>query len=155
MKILCGKLALPFIIFFALTSTAHSAETFGDPISISHSQSMSIEKAIQFYEHDVSKDKKPALITAQVISICETKGCWMGLETEAEDIRVTFKNYGFFVPPTLVGKTVDIQGTIKKVTLSLKDTKHYVKDAGGDPETVTEPKIEYQIIATGVQIHKD
>lgn len=134
------------------SSALSAADTdFGESISINSSQSLSIEQAIEQFENQ--KNSSSLLITAKVKSICVVKGCWMGLEHSSDEVRVTFKNYGFFVPPSLVGKKVDIQGEIKKVTLSLKDTKHFIKDAGGDPETVTEPRVEYQIIATGVRLH--
>jgi hypothetical protein len=75
----------------------------------------------------------------------------MALTGAGEDVRVTFKDYGFFVPSSIIGKTVLVEGTLEKVVMSLEDTKHYVKDAGGDPSTVTQPRTEYRIVATGVQ----
>lgn len=65
---------------------------------------------------------------------------------------MTFKDYAFFVPSTLIGKTVLAQGELKKVTMTLEETKHYVKDAGGDPATVTQPRVHYELVASGVQV---
>ena len=65
---------------------------------------------------------------------------------------MTFKDYAFFVPPTLMGKTVLAQGELKKVAMTLEETKHYVKDAGGDPATVTEPRAHYELTASGVLV---
>ncbi|MGI1678786.1 MAG: DUF4920 domain-containing protein [Cellvibrionaceae bacterium] len=152
-------LALSSAIFFflALSPAVFSNDYFGEPITLESTKMIKLEEAIDVFEKQSGENtkQKSVLITAKVNSICEAKGCWMGLKIESGDVRVTFKNYGFFVPPTLVGQNVDIQGTITKVTLSLKDTKHYVKDSGGDPDTITEPQVEYQIIATGVRIHQD
>jgi hypothetical protein len=100
-------------------------------------------------------DSKPAadvLIESKVDKVCVVKGCWMALTNATDDVRVTFKDYGFFVPGSIIGKTVLVEGKLEKVVMSLEDTKHYVKDAGGDPSTVTAPRTEYRIVANGVQV---
>ena len=101
-------------------------------------------------------DTKPSadvLIESKVDKVCVAKGCWMALTNKdrKDEVRVTFKDYGFFVPSSIIGKTVLVEGKLEKVVMSLEDTKHYVKDAGGDPSTVTQPRTEYRIVATGVQ----
>jgi hypothetical protein len=45
-----------------------------------------------------------------------------------------------------------VEGTLEKVVMTLEDTKHYVKDAGGDPSQVTSPRTEYRIVASGVEV---
>jgi homoserine trans-succinylase len=102
-------------------------------------------------------DTKPSaevLIESKVDKVCVVKGCWMALTNKdvKDEVRVTFKDYGFFVPSSIIGKTVLVEGTLEKVVMSLEDTKHYVKDAGGDPSTVTTPRTEYRIVANGVQV---
>ena len=49
------------------------------------------------------------------------------------EVHVTFKDYAFFVPPTLLGKTVLAQGELKKVTMTLEQTRHYVKEPAAIP----------------------
>ena len=44
-------------------------------------------------------------LQAQVASVCQVKGCWMVLDLGGgTQARVTFKDYGFFVPMDIVGK---------------------------------------------------
>lgn len=98
------------------------------------------------------KDRVAVTVRGEVDSVCQVKGCWMGFATEAGDVRVTFKDYAFFVPFSVVGKTVVAEGEMEKVTLSLEESKHMVQDAGGDPDQVVEPIVEYRLVATGVKV---
>lgn len=130
-----------------LVCTLAFAEQYGAPIQ--GKNPVSLQTAIG------QLDKAPVanvLVESKVDKVCTVKGCWMGLTSKSGDVRVTFKDYGFFVPPKLVGKTVLVEGTLEKVTMSLEETKHYVKDAGGDPSKVTEPRVEYRIVATGIEV---
>ena len=137
-----------FVLMLLLLSSAKVfSETYGAPLTLS--KSISVEEAIT----SVSQQSSPILVEGKIGSVCQVKGCWMGFTSNAGDIRVTFKDYGFFVPFSVIGKTVQAQGTLEKVTLSLEDSKHLVQDGGGDPNSVTEPLVEYQMVASGVVIH--
>lgn len=96
----------------------------------------------------------PVLLTAKIDKVCKKKGCWMTIKSKSDDLRVTFKDYGFFVPQNIVGKTVLVEGIIKEEKLTLEETKHFVKDEGGDPSKVTEAKTDYQFVASGVSLVK-
>jgi hypothetical protein len=134
-------------VLLGLACTVAAAEHYGAPIATG--RPISLPEAIK------QLDQKPVanvLVESKVEKVCTVKGCWMGLTNAAGDVRVTFKDYAFFVPPSLIGKTVLVEGTLEKVTMSLEDTKHYVKDAGGDPSKVTQPRVEYRIVAKGVEV---
>lgn len=92
------------------------------------------------------------LIKAEVAKVCKQKGCWMALKDDKNGTRVTFKDYSFFVPLTLVGKKVLVEGQIIKKEMSLKETKHYIEDEGGDPSKITKAKTEYRIVASGLEV---
>jgi hypothetical protein len=134
-------------LLLAVTATLACAEQYGAPITMN--SPVTLEAAI-----DQLQDKSSAtvLVEGQVGAICKAKGCWIGLKSMSGEVHVTFKDYAFFVPPTLLGKTVLAQGEIKKVTMTLEQTRHYVKDAGSDPATVTEPRAHYELTASGVQV---
>ena len=124
-----------------------SAEHYGAPIKAKNP--LTLQAALKQLDAAPSAD---VLIESKVDKVCVVKGCWMALTNHKDDVRVTFKDYGFFVPSTIIGKTVVVEGKLEKVVMSLEDTKHYVKDAGGDPSTVTEPRTEYRIVASGVEV---
>jgi hypothetical protein len=139
------KVLLVFLL--AAVSTMVLAEHYGAPVKTG--QPIALEAAITQLSNATTAD---VLIEAKVETICVAKGCWLGLVSNTGDVRVTFKDYAFFVPSSLIGKTVVVEGKLEKVTMTLDETKHYVKDAGGDPSTVTAPRVEYRIVASGVRV---
>ncbi|MCB0737893.1 MAG: DUF4920 domain-containing protein [Bacteroidetes bacterium] len=93
-------------------------------------------------------------VTGTVKNVCKVKGCWMTMELPTgEDMRVTFKDYGFFVPKDCNGKTAIAQGTVTKTVTSVADLRHFAKDEGASDEEIekiTEPKEELTFVADGV-----
>lgn len=97
------------------------------------------------------------LFSGEILDVCDVKGCWMIIKTEdAGDMRVTFKDYGFFVPMEgIVGKTAVIKGDCKKQETSVEDLRHYAQDAGKleqEIAKITDPKVEFAFVASGVGI---
>lgn len=135
------------LLAMGLATLTASAEEYGQQLS--GSAPVPVATAIQRLD---ANDRVTVTVRGQVDSVCQVKGCWMGFATEAGDVRVTFKDYAFFVPFSVVGKTVVAEGEMEKVTLSLKESKHMVEDAGGDPDQVVEPIVEYRLVATGVVV---
>lgn len=94
-------------------------------------------------------------LTATIDEVCQAKGCWMTLQNGEEAMRVTFRDYGFFVPKDAMGKTVVVEGTAYMDTTSVADLKHYAEDAGKTQEeidAITEPEIDLVFVADGVII---
>ncbi len=95
-------------------------------------------------------------IEGKVVGVCKKKGCWMTLEMPSgEPIRVTFKDYAFFMPMDIVGKTVVLDGLAKKQTISVETLRHYAEDAKKSEEEIAqikEPKKELAFEARGVVI---
>ena len=93
---------------------------------------------------------------AKVKDVCQAKGCWMQLDLEdGNDVMVKFKDYGFFVPKDIAGKTVIVNGKAFIEEVSVKKQKHYAEDAGKSAEyieTITEPKRTYSFEVDGVLI---
>jgi Domain of unknown function (DUF4920) len=98
--------------------------------------------------------EKPAKITGTVESVCQMKGCWMTLKTaDGQTMRVTFRDYGFFVPKDIAGKTVVLQGTAQQTTTSVARLRHYAEDAGkpkAEIERITQPETTLNFVADGV-----
>lgn len=96
-------------------------------------------------------------ISGEIVATCAKKGCWMNMAlAEGENLRVTFKDYGVFVPTTGVeGKTAIIEGYAKKTLTDVKTLKHFAKDAGKsqkEVDDITAPKEEIVFVASGVII---
>lgn len=84
--------------------------------------------------------------------VCQKKGCFFMLSAGDEDIRVTFKDYKFFIPTDAVGSQVQLKGVFKVKKLSEDQAKHYVEDAGKDTADVKGTGQEYNVVATSVKI---
>ncbi len=103
------------------------------------------------------KDSVQATVTAEIVSSCQAKGCWMDVQLDdSSTMKVTFRDYGFFVPvEDLSGKTVVFTGTAKKEVTSVEDQRHYAEDAGWPQQeiaSITQPKEELKFVADGVVI---
>ena len=96
------------------------------------------------------------VVTGEITEVCQAMGCWMKLKDEAgEGIFVKFKDHGFLIPKDLAGHKAYVSGNLVKKTVSVTELRHYAEDAGksdAEIETITEPKTELRIVATGVII---
>lgn len=100
---------------------------------------------------------KEILVTGTVEKVCSNKGCWMAIKSGEHAARVTFKDYGFFVPESLKGKRVLAQGQLSEQVLEVSEAKHFAKDAGQSKEEVAaikEPQKEFRFVASGIAIAK-
>lgn len=95
-------------------------------------------------------------VTGTVESVCQVKGCWMKVKMDnGETMRVMFKDYAFFVPKDIAGKTVVFEGEAQMKTVPVEHLQHYAKDAGKSNEEIakiTEAKKELTFIADGVLV---
>jgi Domain of unknown function (DUF4920) len=135
------------------TATSGTAQNFGAAVN---------PKGAISYDALLTKmtavDSLNAKVTGKVSAVCKAKGCWMTMISEKPgqpDMRVTFKNYAFFMPKDIVGKTVVIDGFALVETISVADQRHYAEDAGQSKEEIakiTTPKREMTFEAAGVVI---
>ncbi|MEE2788135.1 MAG: DUF4920 domain-containing protein [Myxococcota bacterium] len=97
-------------------------------------------------------DGQTVRIDGKVKAVCRKKGCWMTLTgTDKTSVaRITFKDYGFFVPLDCAGSTASVEGVIKLKTLSDAERAHLAQDAGKAVQAV--PKHEVRIVATAVSL---
>jgi len=95
-------------------------------------------------------------IMAKVESVCQVKGCWMNLVAPQggdNELFVKFKDYGFFMPLDLAGKSVIVNGNAYKEVTPVDELKHYAEDEGLSQEEIdkiTEPREELKFMADGV-----
>jgi hypothetical protein len=88
-----------------------------------------------------------------VASVCQEKGCWMTLKAGDRTVRVTFKDYGFFVPKDAAGATVVLEGVFKVKTIPEATAKHYAGETeGGKPDAIKGDQKELSLVASGVEI---
>lgn len=99
---------------------------------------------------------KEVMIAGTIADVCQKKGCWLVVSDGTSQMRVTFKDYGFFVPTTSSGTNVVLQGVVTEEEIPEDMAKHYAEESRGeDPDEIEGPQKVITMVATGVFIHKD
>jgi hypothetical protein len=154
MKIRIGIIGI-FLVFSAFTVVGQQAagKSFGTKVTSKRALSMS-----QLISKLGTLDSMPAKVTGTVTSVCQKKGCWMTLKSEIAgqpDMRVTFKDYAFFMPKDLSGRRVVVEGYAYVDVTPVDLLRHYAEDAGkskAEIEAIKSPKRELAFEAAGVLI---
>lgn len=127
-----------------------------------HGEDITAEGAItpgEFLTEFEGKESFEAKLTTTISEVCSKKGCWMTLELGGDkNMRVTFKDYEFFVPKDAAGKMATIKGTATMDTTTVEMLQHYASDAGDSQEeidAITEPEYNYAFEAVGVIITEE
>jgi len=108
---------------------------------------------------DLMKDKQTYLdqevmVETRIAKVCQKKGCFFVAQEGPSTARVSFKDYGFFIPTDSGGKNVVLLGTFSRKSISEEQAEHYAADLG---ETAA-PKpemFEYSIVASAVKIPRN
>ena len=108
-----------------VASSGEAKKSFGKPITLA--ESIELNSAINSFDKHQGKD---ILVRGKVNKVCKKKGCWMQVESANGDVRVTFRDYAFFVPADLMGKTVELEGRLIRKKVSKSEAQHYLEDAG-------------------------
>jgi hypothetical protein len=96
-------------------------------------------------------------VSGRVNSVCTKKGCWFAIqdpEMTETSVRITMKDYGFFVPRDCAGKDAVIEGTFDLKVMTEARRKHLAEDAGKDSSNIKGDVKEFTLVATGVEISK-
>ena len=103
--------------------------------------------------HPEDYDGQLVRLTVPIDQVCQSSGCWMIIGDEQTQSRVTFLDYGFFVPKDVAGRTAELDVRVERSTMSVEEARHYASETEGeDPEAITEPVETISIVATGVRI---
>lgn len=120
-----------------------------------------------FVQLVATHDTVRTAVAGTVVEVCQKKGCWMTLQPTganadanavtdaAEPYMVRFKDYGFFMPKTLSGHEVVVEGVARVAVTPVDELRHYAEDAGQSAEEVAaiaEPREEVSFEATGVRV---
>jgi len=123
------------------------AEVFGAPLDES-AKPMSLAALLESPDEYVDTAVR---VETRVSQVCQKKGCFMIATSGDKAVRISFRDYAFFVPTDTAGKTVTLTGTFIERELSEKQAAHFREDAGTD--TLQAGKV-YEIVANAVRIPK-
>lgn len=152
MRILAIISILCILVSCTSTSEVAQGNKFGGELSEDQVYTMAELKQKMENQLQIGKIK----VKGDVEAVCKKKGCWMSIKNPVgEDMRVTFKDYGFFVPLDCDGKSAIFEGKAYMTETSVADLRHYAEDEGLPVEEInkiTDPKKELSFEATGVEI---
>lgn len=102
---------------------------------------------------------KTVRVDAKVRRACSQKGCWMelaeGSENKPATCRVTFKDYGFFVPTDSAGAEARLQGVVKLKKVTADHVQHMEQEGATFAEKHPDGSAsEVALVATGVELKK-
>lgn len=100
---------------------------------------------------------KDAVVVDGVIAAnCTTKGCWMQLAPAegGDGVRVTFKDYGFFIPLDSKGMKARAEGVAVVKTLSKAEADHLEGEGAKIKRNEDGSAVEVSFIANGVELQK-
>jgi hypothetical protein len=100
--------------------------------------------------------EKPVIVEGLIERVCAKKGCWMELvpKTGEAGMRVTFKDYGFFVPTDSKGMKVKAEGQVAFKVLSKADADHLTGEGARLNRNPDGTANEISFVATGVELRK-
>ncbi len=129
--------------------STESYEVFGAELDVKSLEPTSLAQII-----NTEEEVDQVTLVTSVSEVCAKKGCFFIAQDGDFTARITFKDYGFFIPTDSQGKEVILVGDFSIKTLSEEKAKHYAEDAGKDASTITGEQKEYSIVATSVVVPK-
>ena len=123
------------------------AETFGVPFPETQ-ESITLPQLVDAGDDYLNKN---VMVRTRVAKVCQKKGCFFIAQDGDTTMRVSFKDYSFFIPTDSDGKTVELIGVLTSKYVSKKESKHYAKDIGAPADKIASGKA-YELIASSVRI---
>lgn len=147
-------IALSVVAAFALSAHADEAfradQSFGAEMPAT-GEAVSLKQAIA--NIDAYADGEMIKVQGEVTEVCQAKGCWMILVDGDSYARITFEDYGFFVPIETSMQRSVVYGVLSEHTLSGAQAEHYAQDAGAKSTLEIEGEVrEYSLVARAVQL---
>ena len=123
-------------------------EVFGAPLP-DKNPGLSLQEIIERESDFAGREVR---ISTRIAKVCQKKGCFF-IATEGNAwARITFADYGFFIPTDSGGKQATLVGTFSRQELTPQRAAHYQQDLGEQTAEKDTPPFEYSIVATSVLI---
>jgi uncharacterized protein DUF4920 len=151
MNLSMKKLLVPMVLMLLVFGTMQTLaqDYYGEKIT--NSGAINADELVLKMTDQKEMDTK---VEGKVVDVCQVKGCWMTMQLpDGNTMRVSFKDYEYFVPKDIGGKIVVIKGTASIKTTPVDELQHYAEDKGASKEeieNITAPKEELTFEADGV-----
>ena len=96
------------------------------------------------------------ILEGAVKKVCQAKGCWMEVSPKGADrgIRVTFKDYAFFMPTDSQGADARLEGVFETNLFSKKDADHLIAEGVALTRHADGTATEISFLAQGVELRR-
>jgi hypothetical protein len=128
-----------------------NSETFGAKLDMSLDLLQLTELINQAQEYQ----EKPFRLETKIAKVCQKKGCFFIAQQNDTVVRVSFKDYGFFIPSDSGNKIVMLTGTLIKKEVTDAQAAHFnddLKDSDGQPKNAIKAGATYEIVADSIKI---
>ncbi|MFT3902851.1 MAG: DUF4920 domain-containing protein [Niabella sp.] len=130
---------------------ANAGDKYGDDITAKGAITLE-----QLAKKLKKSDTYTGKIKGKAVAVCPKKGCWVTMEMPGnKTMQIKFKDYSFFVPTAVAGKTIVLDGVATKKLVSVDELKHYAEDAKksqAEIDAITQPEERVSFLATGVVV---
>lgn len=101
-------------------------------------------------------DDRTVTVEGTVNRVCQMKGCWMELVPAGADrgVRVTFKDYAFFVPTDSQGAAARLEGRFERNVFSKDDADHLIAEGVALTRNPDGTATEVSFVAQAVELRK-
>jgi hypothetical protein len=139
-----------------LATTAFATETINRGAAVpKDAKAISLTTVL---ENPDAYTKEPVVVEGVIATSCTRQGCWMQLAPTAAEgapsVRVTFKDYGFFIPLQAKGMKARAEGVAVVKTLSKADADHLEEEGAKLKRKEDGTALEVSFIANGVELAK-
>jgi hypothetical protein len=94
---------------------------------------------------------QPFQLKTRIAKVCQKKGCFFIAQQNEHVFRVSFKDYGFFIPTDSSGKTVLLNGELIQKEISEEQAAHFSADLQTTSGEIKHGVV-YEIVASSVKI---
>lgn len=126
--------------------------------AIAFDQAVAKFKQSQLQDFDIEDSKVKGMnvvLKNTVSSVCQGQGCWMKYNTSSnsDSVRITFKDYAFFVPIHIQGQESFTSGIMYLDSTGVDELRVIASEEGAseaDIQAINKPVFEYKLYADGV-----
>lgn len=146
-----ASLALALLVVAPLAAQEGEVIRRGEPIGTSPHADLAVVLA-----SPEAFTATPVRVDGVIVRSCTSKGCWMQLAPteETDGLRVTFKDYGFFIPVDAKGMRALVEGVIELKSHTAEHAKHLAEEGVRLRMEADGTATELTFVATGVELRR-
>jgi hypothetical protein len=147
------------VIGLALVIAGHPQRAVAQEDVITRGEALGNSRVVDLSDAISAPDEYSEMIVVvegAVKKVCQMMGCWMELVPAGETagIRVTFKDYGFFVPKDSAGFAARLEGVFEQNVFSKEDADHLIAEGVTLTRNADGTATELSFVAQGVELRR-